>query len=94
MSPLPTVYSAEEGEISNDMSVTYFGSMLDLVSHVWKSFEGLGWFPAEVVDDLIDRENNQMYTIRFTDGEEETWSAHYVTVNVKSAYIAIVDVGF
>ena len=35
-----------------------------------------------------------MYTIRFTDGEEETWSAHDVTVNAEAASIAIVDVGF
>ena len=35
-----------------------------------------------------------MYTIRFTDGEEETWSAHYVTVNSKAASNVLVDVGF
>ena len=35
-----------------------------------------------------------MYTIRFTDGEEETWSAHDVTVNAKAASNSIVDVGF
>ena len=57
-------------------------------------FEGLGWFPGEVFDSLLDGENNQMYTIRFTDGEEETWLANYVTVIDEAASIAIVDVGF
>ena len=41
--------------------------MLDLGSQARKLFEGLGWFPAEVVDDLLDGENNQMYTIISTD---------------------------
>ena len=54
------------------MSVTYRGSTLDLGSQVRKFFEGLGWFPGEVFDDFHGGENNQMYTIRFTDGEEET----------------------
>ena len=40
MTPLPPVDSAEEGETNNDMSVTYCGSVLDLVGHVWKFFEG------------------------------------------------------
>ena len=35
-----------------------------------------------------------MYTIRFTDGEEETWSANDVTVNAEAASNSIVDVGF
>ena len=76
------------------MSVTYCGSMLHLGSQVRKFFGGLGWFSGEVVDDLLDGGNNQMYTIIFTDCEEETWSAHDVTVNSNAASIAIVDVGF
>ena len=35
-----------------------------------------------------------MYTIRFTDGEEETCSAHDVTVNDGATSIEIVDFGF
>ena len=35
-----------------------------------------------------------MYTIIFTYGKEETWLAHYVTVNTKAASNALVDVGF
>ena len=35
-----------------------------------------------------------MYTIRFTDSEEETWSAHDFTVNAKAASTSIGDVGF
>ena len=35
-----------------------------------------------------------MYTIRFTGGEEETWSDHDVTVNPEDASISIGDVGF
>ena len=35
-----------------------------------------------------------MYTIIFTDGEEETWSAHYVALNAKSASGIFVDVRF
>ena len=76
------------------MSVTYRGSTLDLGSQVRKFFEGLGWFPGEVVDGLLDGENDQMCTIIFTDGKEETWLAHDVTVNTKADSIAIVDVGF
>ena len=34
MSPLSLVDSAEEGETRNYMSVTYFGSKLDLGSHL------------------------------------------------------------
>ena len=35
-----------------------------------------------------------MHTVIFTDGEEEIWSVHDVTVNSEAAYITIVDVGF
>ena len=35
-----------------------------------------------------------MYTIRFTDSEEETWLAHDVTVNDEATSIVIGDVGF
>ena len=94
LTTLHPVDSSEEGKTSDDVSVTYCGTMLDLDSQARKLFEGLGWFPAEVVDDLLDGENTQMYTIRFTDGKEETWSAHDVTVNAESDSIAIVDVGF
>ena len=34
LTPLPLLDSYEEGKTSNDMSVTYCSSMLDLVSHV------------------------------------------------------------
>ena len=88
LTPLPPVYSAEEGKTSDDTSVTYCGSTLDLGSQARNLFEGLGWFPAEVFDDSLDGENNQMYTIRFTDGEEEIWSDHDVTVNAEAASIA------
>ena len=76
------------------MSVIYRGSMLDLVSQVRNLFEGLRWFSGEVVYGLLDGENHQIYTIIFTDGKEETLSAHDVKVNAKSASIAIDDVGF
>ena len=35
-----------------------------------------------------------MYTIRFTDGEEEIWSAHDTTVNAKATSITVGDRGF
>ena len=76
------------------MSVTYRGYMLDLVSQVRNLFEGLRWFSGEVVYGLLDGENHQIYTIIFTDGEEETWLAHDVTVNSKAASNVLVDVGF
>ena len=59
-----------------------------------KFFEGLGWFSGEVFDDLIDGDNNQIYTIRFNDDREESWSAHDVTLNDEAASISIGDVGF
>ena len=71
------------------MSVIYRGSTLDLGGQVRKLFEGLGWFSREVVNDLLDGEKEQMYTIRFTDGEEETWSAHDVKVNFEAGPISI-----
>ena len=63
------------------MSVTYCGSVLDLGSQVRKFFEGLGWFSEAFFEKNLSREKNQMYTIQFTDGKEENWSAHDVTVN-------------
>ena len=71
LTPLPKLYNDEEVKIRNDMSVTYCGSTLVLVIQVRKFFEGLGWFSEEVVDDFLDRENNHIHTIRFTDDKEK-----------------------
>ena len=59
-----------------------------------KFFQGLGCFSGEVFDAFIDEGNTEMYTIRFTDGEEEMWSAHDATVNYESASITVGDRGF
>ena len=76
------------------MSVTYRGSTLDMGSHEGEFCKGLGGLPREGVDGFLVGKNNQIYTIKFTDDEEETCSAHDVTVNSKAASIEIVDVGF
>ena len=71
LTPSPLVYSAYKEVTSNYMSVIYHVYTLALFRKVIKFFERLGWFSVEVVHDLVDVENNQMYTIIFTGGKEE-----------------------
>ena len=70
LTPLTPVKIPEEVKTSNDMSVKYRDPTLPLGSQVRKFFEGIGWFYGEFVDYFLDEDNNQMYTIIFTDGEE------------------------
>ena len=92
--PLPLVDIGEEEKNSNDTSVTSHGSIFDLGRPVKNFFQGLGGFYGEVVDAFLDDGNTQMYTIIFTNEEEEMWSANNATVNVEAASFTVGDCGF
>ena len=59
-----------------------------------KFFQGLGWFSGEVVDNFLDDNNTQVYTIRFTNGEEEMWLVNDAPLNAEAASITVGVRGF
>ena len=85
----PPVDIGEEGKTSDETSFTSHGSTLALGSQMKKFFQGLGWFSGEVVDHFLDENNTQVYTIRFTDSEEEMWSVHDATLNAEAASVTV-----